>query len=143
MTTAPTGPDVAIHTDPTKTDLAISTEGLRKVFHKQRAVDGIDLAVPRGSVFGFLGPNGSGKTTTIRMLLGLSSATGGSIQVLGEPMPTALRSVLPGSAHSSRVRRSTPICRDARTCPGSTPPTRPRTRAAGRTGSRPPWTASA
>ncbi|WIE60592.1 ATP-binding cassette domain-containing protein [Curtobacterium sp. MCLR17_032] len=95
MTTAPTGPDVAIHTDPTKTDLAISTEGLRKVFHKQRAVDGIDLAVPRGSVFGFLGPNGSGKTTTIRMLLGLSSATGGSIQVLGEPMPTALRSVLP------------------------------------------------
>lgn len=79
----------------TTTDLAIRTDGLRKVFHKQRAVDGIDLAVPRGSVFGFLGPNGSGKTTTIRMLLGLSSATGGSIEVLGESMPAALRSVLP------------------------------------------------
>jgi ABC-type multidrug transport system ATPase subunit len=79
----------------TTTDLAIRTTGLRKVFRKQRAVDGIDLAVPRGSVFGFLGPNGSGKTTTIRMLLGLSSATGGTIEVLGEPMPRALRSVLP------------------------------------------------
>jgi len=60
-------------------DLAIRTTGLQKVFRKQRAVDGIDLAVPRGAVFGFLGPNGSGKTTTIRMLLGLSSASGGTI----------------------------------------------------------------
>jgi ABC-2 type transport system ATP-binding protein len=75
--------------------LAIRTAGLRKTFRKQRAVDGIDLAVPRGSVFGFLGPNGSGKTTTIRMLLGLSSATGGEIEVLGEPMPSSLHSVLP------------------------------------------------
>ncbi|GAA1493958.1 ABC transporter ATP-binding protein [Curtobacterium herbarum] len=101
MTTAPDAAAAAQTAAPqtrapqTGTDLAIRTEGLRKVFHKQRAVDGIDLAVPRGSVFGFLGPNGSGKTTTIRMLLGLSSATGGSIQVLGEPMPSALRSVLP------------------------------------------------
>jgi ABC-type multidrug transport system ATPase subunit len=76
-------------------DLAIRTTGLQKVFRKQRAVDGIDLAVPRGAVFGFLGPNGSGKTTTIRMLLGLSSATGGTIEVLGEPMPKALHDVLP------------------------------------------------
>ena len=79
----------------TGADLAIRTTGLQKVFRRQRAVDGIDLAVPRGAVFGFLGPNGSGKTTTIRMLLGLSSATGGSIEVLGRPMPAALHEVLP------------------------------------------------
>jgi ABC-type multidrug transport system ATPase subunit len=76
-------------------ELAIRTESLAKVFRRQRAVDGIDLAVPRGSVFGFLGPNGSGKTTTIRMLLGLSSATSGTIDVLGEPMPRAWQRVLP------------------------------------------------
>ncbi|MFJ4221116.1 ABC transporter ATP-binding protein [Curtobacterium luteum] len=74
---------------------AIRTRGLRKVFRKQHAVDGIDLEVPRGSVYGFLGPNGSGKTTTIRMLLGLSSATGGSIELLGRRMPEDLREVLP------------------------------------------------
>ena len=51
--------------------------------------------MPRGSVFGFLGPNGSGKTTTIRMLLGLAGASSGEIRMLGEPMPQALRSVLP------------------------------------------------
>ncbi|WIA95980.1 MULTISPECIES: ABC transporter ATP-binding protein [unclassified Curtobacterium] len=76
-------------------DLAIRTEALAKVFRRQRAVDGIDLAVPRGSVFGFLGPNGSGKTTTIRMLLGLSSATSGRIDLLGQPMPAARHTVLP------------------------------------------------
>ena len=48
--------------------LAIETDGLVKVFGDNRAVDGIDLAVPRGTVFGVLGPNGAGKTTTIRML---------------------------------------------------------------------------
>ena len=79
----------------TDTPLAIRTTGLRKTFKRQQAVDGIDLAVPQGAVFGFLGPNGSGKTTTIRMLLGLSSPTSGTIEVLGEPMPRALRSVLP------------------------------------------------
>ncbi|WP_440709571.1 ATP-binding cassette domain-containing protein [Herbiconiux sp. YIM B11900] len=71
------------------------TRGLTKRFGRQTVVDGIDLAVPRGAVFGFLGPNGSGKTTTIRMLLGLASATGGEIAVLGESMPRALGSVLP------------------------------------------------
>ena len=76
-------------------DAAIETSGLTKVFGRQRAVDGLDLTVPRGSVFGFLGPNGSGKTTTIRMLLGLAGATSGEIRMLGEPMPSALGSVLP------------------------------------------------
>jgi len=76
-------------------ELAISTAGLVKRYRHQTAVAGIDLAVPRGSVYGFLGPNGSGKTTTIRMLLGLSTASGGTIEVLGRPMPQDVRTVLP------------------------------------------------
>jgi ABC-2 type transport system ATP-binding protein len=76
-------------------ELAIETAGLTKRFGAQSAVDGIDLAVPRGAVFGFLGPNGSGKTTTIRMLLGLLNATSGEARVLGAPMPRALDAVLP------------------------------------------------
>lgn len=76
-------------------DLAIETRGLTKRFGHQTAVDRIDLAVPRGAVFGFLGPNGSGKTTTIRMLLGLAAATSGHIAVLGLDMPGRLRHVLP------------------------------------------------
>jgi ABC-2 type transport system ATP-binding protein len=76
-------------------ELAIETSALTKRFGAQTAVDGIDLAVPRGAVFGFLGPNGSGKTTTIRMLLGLLSATGGEARVLGSPMPRSLDTVLP------------------------------------------------
>lgn len=75
--------------------LAIETHGLSKVFGKQHAVDGVDLAVPRGSVFGFLGPNGSGKTTTIRMLLGLSAASSGEIRLLDGVMPRDTQSVLP------------------------------------------------
>ncbi len=76
-------------------EAAIQTVGLSKTFGRQFAVDSLDLTVPRGSVFGFLGPNGSGKTTTIRMLLGLAGASSGQIRMLGEPMPQALRSVLP------------------------------------------------
>jgi ABC-2 type transport system ATP-binding protein len=74
---------------------AVLTHGLTKRFGSRNAVDGIDLAVPTGSVFGFLGPNGSGKTTTIRLLLGLIGATSGSVEVLGEPMPDRWASVLP------------------------------------------------
>ncbi|MDY0809877.1 ABC transporter ATP-binding protein [Kitasatospora purpeofusca] len=74
----------------------ISTRGLTKRFRGgQLAVDGLDLSVPRGSVFGFLGPNGSGKTTTIRMLMGLIAPTSGVASVLGEPMPQSVSSVLP------------------------------------------------
>lgn len=76
-------------------DLAIETRALTRRFGAQTAVASIDLAVPRGSVFGFLGPNGSGKTTTIRMLLGLIEPTAGESLVLGEPMPRSWRSVLP------------------------------------------------
>ncbi|MEV5410347.1 ABC transporter ATP-binding protein [Thermopolyspora sp. NPDC052614] len=59
------------------------------------AVDAIDLAVPAGSVFGFLGPNGSGKTTTIRMLLGLIAPTSGEVELLGVPMPAGQARALP------------------------------------------------
>ena len=76
-------------------DLAIETAGLAKSFGGTAAVDGIDLRVPAGSVFGFLGPNGSGKTTTIRVLLGLINPSAGSWNLLGEPMPDAYMRVLP------------------------------------------------
>ncbi|MFE4452379.1 ABC transporter ATP-binding protein [Streptomyces sp. NPDC056796] len=74
----------------------IETRGLTKRYRGGRpAVDGLDLTVPGGSVFGFLGPNGSGKTTTIRMLMGLIDPTAGTAHVLGHPMPAAARTVLP------------------------------------------------
>jgi ABC-2 type transport system ATP-binding protein len=75
--------------------LAIETTALTKRFGRQTVVDDLALSVPRGSVFGFLGPNGSGKTTTIRMLLGLAQASAGEVSVLGERMPQRLGSVLP------------------------------------------------
>ena len=77
------------------TDLAIASSALTKRFRGgQLAVDNVDLVVPRGSVYGFLGPNGSGKTTTIRMLLGLAYATGGTAELLGVPMPQGATTVL-------------------------------------------------
>jgi ABC-2 type transport system ATP-binding protein len=76
-------------------ELAIETRGLTKRFGAYAAVKNIDLSVPHGSVFGFLGPNGSGKTTTIRMLLGLASPTSGEARVLGASMPRENASVLP------------------------------------------------
>ena len=62
---------------------AIRVSGLAKSFGGTRAVDGIDIDVPRGAIFGFLGPNGSGKTTTIRMLCGLLTPDSGSGTCLG------------------------------------------------------------
>ena len=75
--------------------LAIETSGLTKRFGDQKAVNSISLEVPSGSVFGFLGPNGSGKTTTIRMLLGLAEATEGEIKLLGTEIPKDLEKALP------------------------------------------------
>jgi ABC-2 type transport system ATP-binding protein len=77
----------------------IEVEGLRKTYRRLRggtvtAVDGLDLTVPEGGVFGFLGPNGSGKTTTIRCLLGLVRSTQGRCQVLGAEVPAALPKVI-------------------------------------------------
>ncbi len=81
-------------------DLVIETAGLRKEYltrrmHRHVAVEGLDLAVPAGGVHGFLGPNGSGKTTTIRMLLGLARPTRGTISLLGQPVPAGLPQVMP------------------------------------------------
>ncbi|WP_274915018.1 ABC transporter ATP-binding protein [Streptomyces sp. WZ-12] len=84
------------HAAPRDAERVIETRGLTKTYRGGRpAVDGLDLAVPRGSVFGFLGPNGSGKTTTIRMLMGLIEPTAGTARVLGRTMPGAVRQVLP------------------------------------------------
>jgi len=74
----------------------IEIEGLTKEYRTRRggrvaAVDGLDLAVPAAGVFGFLGPNGSGKTTTIRCLLGLARPTRGRMHLLGRPVPSGLR----------------------------------------------------
>lgn len=61
----------------------IEATGLQKRYRRSVAVDGIDLSIGKGEVFGLLGPNGSGKTTTILMLLGLTEPTGGTVRVLG------------------------------------------------------------
>ncbi len=76
--------------------VAVSSQGLTKRFRGgQLAVDGLDLRVPNGAVYGFLGPNGSGKTTTIRMLLGLIFPTAGTHRLLDRPMPDSAAAVLP------------------------------------------------
>jgi ABC-2 type transport system ATP-binding protein len=77
----------------------IDVRGARKTFRRwrgpaERAVDGLDLAVEPGGVFGFLGPNGSGKTTTIRMLLGLVGADSGRLSLFDRPVPAELPSVI-------------------------------------------------
>jgi ABC-2 type transport system ATP-binding protein len=66
---------------------AIEVRELRKVYGDKAAVDGLTLVVPAGTFFGFLGPNGAGKTTTIRMLMGVTPPTSGSIRMLGLNMP--------------------------------------------------------
>ena len=79
----------------------IETSGLTKAYRRLRggrtvtqvALDGLDLSVPAGGVFGFLGPNGSGKTTTIRCLLGLTRPTAGVCQLLGGAVPAELHKV--------------------------------------------------
>jgi ABC-2 type transport system ATP-binding protein len=77
----------------------IEVEGLSKSYRRLRggetlAIDGLDLSVPEGGVYGFLGPNGSGKTTTIRCLLGLVRPTAGRMRVLGADVPAGLPSVI-------------------------------------------------
>lgn len=69
----------------------VETRGLTKRFGHQVVVNAVELDVPAGSVYGFLGPNGSGKTTTIRMLLGLIGPSAGEVDLLGAPMAGAGR----------------------------------------------------
>lgn len=72
----------------------IEIEGLGKTYRRRKgttvALDGLDLVVPEGGVYGFLGPNGSGKTTTIRCLLGLARPTAGTVRLLGQTVPEGL-----------------------------------------------------
>ena len=77
----------------------IEVTGARKAYRRMRrppqvAIDGLDLAVEEGGVHGFLGPNGSGKTTTIRMLLGLVQPDSGQVRLLGQPVPEGLPGVI-------------------------------------------------
>jgi ABC-type multidrug transport system ATPase subunit len=81
--TAPTSPPAGCE----NRQVVLSTHGLTKDFRRLRAVADLDLSVCRGDVFGFLGPNGCGKTTTIRMIFGLTYPTAGYVQVLDYRMP--------------------------------------------------------
>ncbi|MFF0545695.1 daunorubicin resistance protein DrrA family ABC transporter ATP-binding protein [Nocardia thailandica] len=81
----------------TTAPLAVEADNLVKVFGGQRAVDGVSLAVPRGTVYGVLGPNGAGKTTTIKMLATLLRPDGGSARIFGHDVvarPNAVRSLV-------------------------------------------------
>ncbi|MFO7624044.1 MAG: ATP-binding cassette domain-containing protein, partial [Anaerolineales bacterium] len=86
-------------------EFAIETQALRKSYGEVQALQGVDLQVRVGEIFGFLGPNGTGKTTTIRCLLDLIRPNGGSLRVLGlDPQvdPVGVRSqvgYLPGELH--------------------------------------------
>ena len=71
----------------------VEAKGLRKAFDNNFVVHGIDLSIPRGGCFGLLGPNGAGKTTTLRMLLGQSPITEGSLSVLGHPIAESIRKI--------------------------------------------------
>lgn len=66
-------------------EFAVTTRGLVKRYGRQPALTGLDMSVPRGQVYGFLGPNGSGKTTTLRLLVGLLRPDAGQMTLLGEP----------------------------------------------------------
>jgi ABC-2 type transport system ATP-binding protein len=73
--------------------IAIHAEGLTKIYRKTPAVKDLNLHIPAGTIFGFLGPNGSGKTTTMRMLLGLIRPSAGTAQVLGHDIVRGRRQI--------------------------------------------------
>jgi len=83
-------------------DLAIRARGLTKRFGDFTAVAGIDFDVRHGEIFGFLGPNGSGKTTTIRMMLGLLEPTAGTVEVLGVPVTERAQVIRPRVGYMSQ-----------------------------------------
>ncbi|MGA8230694.1 MAG: ABC transporter ATP-binding protein [Candidatus Acidiferrales bacterium] len=86
------------------TELAISTKDLAKTYDAIHAVDGINLNVPRGGIYGFLGRNGAGKTTTIKMLLGLARPSAGSVRVLGMDVGSELLAILQRTAFVSEKK---------------------------------------
>src|SRR3979409_1173856 len=99
MVRVPPNADAVDHeTSAARGTAVIEGDGLRKECRSRggrvRALDGLDLSVPAGGVFGFLGPNGSGKTTTIRCLLGLSRPSAGRCRLLGADSPHGLPGVI-------------------------------------------------
>src|SRR4030081_450501 len=73
--------------DPMADALAVDIEGVKKSFGGLRALDGVNLRVRTGEIYGLLGPNGAGKTTLIRSIVGLVAPDAGTVSVLGRPMP--------------------------------------------------------
>ncbi|MFE2433801.1 ATP-binding cassette domain-containing protein, partial [Streptomyces sp. NPDC059409] len=71
------------------TDLAIAAHGLRKSYGDKTVLDGVDLAVPEGTIFSLLGPNGAGKTTAVKILSTLVTADAGDIRVGGHDLAAA------------------------------------------------------
>jgi ABC-2 type transport system ATP-binding protein len=97
--------------------LAIEATGLTKRYGRRLAVDNLDLAVGRGEIFGFLGPNGSGKTTTIRLLLGLLRPTSGWVRLpMGKSSPKPGPQCCPGSGRWSSSPDSIPSYQGGTTC---------------------------
>lgn len=97
MTTTTTTTAATSASNPLGSELAIDARGLVKQFGSNRAVDGVDLAVPTGSVYGVLGPNGAGKTTTVSMLATLLRPDAGSAKIFGYDVvhdSTAVRSLV-------------------------------------------------
>ncbi len=80
----------------------IETRGLTRRFGTLVAVDGVDLAVERGEIFGCLGPNGSGKSTLMRMLLGLLAPSGGEARVLGRRIPRDAEKLRPAVGYMTQ-----------------------------------------
>ncbi|HEY1329292.1 MAG TPA: ATP-binding cassette domain-containing protein [Casimicrobiaceae bacterium] len=78
-------------TAPRTEEHVLRVEGLRKRYGNQEVVRGLSFAIRRGECFGLLGPNGAGKTTTLRCCLGLIDPDGGTIEMVGEPVPEAAR----------------------------------------------------
>jgi ABC-2 type transport system ATP-binding protein len=85
-------------------EIAVGTENLKKTYASIKAVGGINLNVPRGSIYGFLGRNGAGKTTTIKMLLGLIRPTAGAAHVLGMDVSAERMSILQRTAFVSEKK---------------------------------------
>ena len=132
---------LAVAADPV-TAVAARVRGVRKVFGPTVAVDDVDLDIPDGAVLGMLGPNGSGKTTLIRLLLGLTRPTTGTVELLGRSMPEAVATVLPhvgALVEGPASIRSSPA---GRTCGGSRPPSRCSRRGRSRAPWTPRWTVS-
>ena len=117
----------------------VETEGLTKRFGERTVVRDVELRVPRGIAFGYLGPNGAGKTTLIRMLLGLTPVTAGSMKLLGLPVPARRAEALArvgAMVEEPRFHGHLTAAKASRSSPPPAVATRSR-------GSTAPWSASA